>query len=204
MAAAARAYTADMVASLVAALACAIATPQSCPPDAIGPMSRVAADAGASRVPAMSLPAELGPLSSPPLELAGSFDVPAAPRSATAAPMTPLEVDSVGGAPSSSGADWSALATRFDAVGACCFFVPAGRGRTAMLQPARGRAARHVSAGAISAAPESLLPDGHGAPILWPARLAVAPALVVATLARPTPPTPLAPAGSRIDRPPRS
>jgi hypothetical protein len=193
-----------MVSWLVAALACAIATPQSRAADAAMSIDAlVAADVSASRALAMSLPAELGPLSSPALEPAGSFDVPAAAdRRATVAPMTPLEVDSVMGA--SARADWSALATHFDEAGSCCFLVPAGHARTAMLRAARGRAAHHVVAGAISAAPEPLLPDGHGAPILGSARLAMAPPPVVATLALPSPSTPLAPPGSRIDRPPRS
>jgi hypothetical protein len=224
------AYTAPMVASLLAALACAIAAPQSRPADH-GSSATIAAlvdaDAGASRALAMSLPAEPGLLSSSPLATVVWSDgtprpnvtEPREPLTSRAladpgapptlrdvadrgALLTPLEVDCVD--VTSYRADWSALATRLDDGGSCCLFIPAGQGRTAMLRAPRGRSSRHVGAGAIGAAPTLLVPESHAPPILWPARLASALTPTVAPLTLPPPAIPSSPTRSRIDRPPRS
>jgi hypothetical protein len=150
-----------MLVSLVAALACVIATPQS-------------RGADASPAGAMSLPAEMEALSSPALESACWFDPQAV-----------------------------ALVSHVDDGGSCYVMLPS-HARAAMLRASRGHAGRHVAAGAIASAPEPLLPDGHAAPLLWPARLAWAPTFVIATLALPPPESPRSPPGNRIDRPPRA
>lgn len=199
------AYTALMLASFVAALACVIATPQPRASDVTRATARV--DGGA-----MSQPVEAGPLSSPALETADTntqsemLDI----RMQTASAMTPLEVDCEAPAttsaetlPSHSAIDWSALASRFDEGGSCCIIMH-GRTRTEMLRAARGHGGQRVAAGALSAAPEPLLPDLHAAQLLWPPRLAFAPTFTVASLAQPAPQAPPAAPTSRIDRPPRA
>lgn len=202
-----------MLVSFVAALACVIATPQSRADVAASSTTSVngalVADAGA-----LSSPVDVGPLSSPAFggdANDGDALVAQSPvAAAEAAPMTPLDVDcerpattsdTAGATPAS--ADWSALASRFDVGGSCCIIMH-GHTRTAQLRPARGHGGRRVAAGAVSAAPELLVPDAHAAPLLWPPRLAFAPTFSFALLAAPAPTMPPAAPTSRIDRPPRA
>jgi hypothetical protein len=202
----ASAYTALMLASFVAALACVIATPQ---PRAGDVTNAALVDGGA-----MSQAVEVGPLSTPETADTVAQSAPEMPDMRTqTAPMTPLEIDcetavtDEANTPSDianiANIDWSALACRFDDGGSYCV-IHYGHSRTATLRAVRGRGARRVFADAVSAAPELLLPDFHGAPLLWPPRLAFSPTFTGAPLAQRAPQMPPAAPTSRIDRPPRA
>jgi hypothetical protein len=179
-----------MLAPLVAALACVIATPQSRAADA-------SSAAGASS--ATNSVAE--PLSTPQPELACSFagDGAFAPGEAPA-PVTPLGIECAGAPLPIS--DWSALVCRSDE-GTSCRLLVSGHTRTPVLR-ARGRAGLHVSAAAIAARPELLLPDAHATPLLWPAHLVLVPSFTVTRLvSAPSQMPPSVPPGP-TEPPPRS
>ncbi|HEX4460514.1 MAG TPA: hypothetical protein VIA18_21195 [Polyangia bacterium] len=196
-----------MLASFVAALACVIATPQS---RADVAATSTASVSGALLVDdgAMSLPVDVGPLSSPASDVSDALaaqDLDTAAK--TVELMSPLDIDCERPAatttPAPPATDWSALASRFDVGGSCCIIMH-GHTRTAQLRAARGHSGRRVAAGVVSAAPELLVPDAHAAPLLWPSRFAFAPTFAFALLAAPAPPMPPAAPASRIDRPPRA
>ena len=205
----ASAYTAFMLASFVAALACVIATPQ---PRAGDVTNAAIVDSGA-----MSQTVEVGPLSASETVDSAAATAQSAlemPEMRTqTAPMTPLDVDcetaatdeaqTPPGIANIANIDWSALACRYDDGGSYCV-IHYGHSRTATLRAVRGHGGRRVFADAVSAAPELLMPDVHGAPLLWPPRLAFSPTFTVAPLAQCAPPMPPAAPTSRIDRPPRA
>jgi hypothetical protein len=117
--------------------------------------------------------------------------------------FSPLDVECAARATATP--DCSGLASRLDdTIGSCSVLLPA-RGRTAVLARGRSRGAAHrVAVGTIGAAPELFLPDAHAPPLLWPARLGLAPSFAVARLHAPPAGAPPATPSRRIDRPPRA
>jgi hypothetical protein len=203
-------YNARMLSTLLAAFACVLAPPNA----------RVVDGNAGAIAAAMSLPLESGPLSSPSLTppLAAEWTpapddftpgdaallMSAAPHAALARELfTPLVVECPTRA--TPGSDCSALTSRLDeAIGSCRVLAPS-RGRIAILTRGQSRAGtRHVAVGTIEPAPELLTPDAHASPLLWPARLGIAPSVAIARVHAPPADQPPAAPARRIDRPPRA